>query len=120
MAPATLLDVAGAVPLATVAKLLQAARSGSFQAVQSMVTDLIADGWLVRPATLGCVLQRHLAFLAACCGCMSRQAAMQRAAATRAIDVHRSVVRDMQYLFFRQRLGWRLPEVQSKLTSDTT
>jgi len=52
VAPATLLDVAGAVPLATVAKLLQAARSGTFQAVQSMVTDLIADGWLVRPRHL--------------------------------------------------------------------
>lgn len=33
----------------TVQKLLDAARSGGFQAVQQAVGDLIAEGWLVRP-----------------------------------------------------------------------
>lgn len=35
----------------TVKKLLDAALSGGFQAVQQAVTDLIAEGWLVRCST---------------------------------------------------------------------
>eukprot|EP00884_Botryococcus_braunii_P009525 jgi/Botrbrau1/18574/Bobra.0367s0018.1 len=41
----TLLDVSGAVPPALVSELLEAARSGSFERMQRLVTDAIADGW---------------------------------------------------------------------------
>jgi replication factor C subunit 2/4 len=52
VAPATVLDVAGAVPKETVQKLLDAARSGGFQAVQQAVNDLIAEGWLMQSVLL--------------------------------------------------------------------
>ena len=38
----------------TVQKLLDAARSGGFQAVQQAVSDLIAEGWLVRTCCPPC------------------------------------------------------------------
>ena len=52
-------------PQETVQKLLDAARSGGFQAVQQAVSDLIAEGWLVRCFSV-CV-DVTTSLLQACC-----------------------------------------------------
>ncbi len=48
MEAGTLTDVAGAVPAAVTARLLDACRSGKFATAQAAVVDTIADGWGVR------------------------------------------------------------------------
>ncbi|KAK9800220.1 hypothetical protein WJX73_010887 [Symbiochloris irregularis] len=45
VAPATLLDVAGAVPDAVTSAVLSACRSNSFAAIQTAIADAIAEGW---------------------------------------------------------------------------
>lgn len=47
VAPATLLDVAGAVPDAVTRNVLSACRSNSFASIQAAIADAIAEGWPV-------------------------------------------------------------------------